>query len=236
MTAAGSLPPILTPGSYTVRIELAGFKPLEHRNVTVSLGERIELPLTMTIGAVTEQVQVQATSPTVDTSSTTVGATLGSELLQKIPIGRTFTDALYIAPGVSSSGGAGHANPSVSGASGLEKQYIIDGVNTTSSGYGAVGSYSIVFGSLGTGVPFDFLKEIQVKTGGYEAEYGQATGGVINVVTKSGSNQLTGSILGYEQPSGFEGNYTTVVSTNGSRAEAVNTTASQKSDIGFEFT
>ena len=61
-------------------------------------------------------------------------------------------------------------------------------MNITNPGYGALGSYSIVFGSLGTGTPFDFIKEVQVKTGGYEAEYGQATGGVVNVVTKSGSN------------------------------------------------
>ena len=62
---------------------------------------------------------------------------------------------------------------------------MVDGVNITNSGYGAVGSYSIVFGSLGSGVTTDFIKETQVKTAGFEAEYGQATGGVVNVVTQS---------------------------------------------------
>ena len=78
----------------------------------------------------------------------------------------------------------------MSGASGLENHYIVDGVNVTNTGYGGVGSYSIVFGSLGTGVTSDFIKETQVKTGGYEAEYGQSTGGVVNVVTKSGTQRL----------------------------------------------
>ncbi|HEX5473849.1 MAG TPA: TonB-dependent receptor [Vicinamibacterales bacterium] len=227
--------PYLTPGTYSVRVELQGFKPAEQKNVTVSLGQRVELPFTLTVGTLTESVEVKAGASPIDTSSTTVGTTIDSTLLQKIPIGRTFTDALYISPGVSSSGGAGRANPSVSGASGLENQYVVDGVNTTNSGYGAVGSYSIVFGSLGTGVPFDFLKQIQVKTGGYEAEYGQATGGVINVITKSGSNQMAGTLFGYSRPSTLEGHYTPVISTNGSRAEAVNTTGTQQSDFGGEI-
>ena len=90
----------------------------------------------------------------------------------------------------------------MSGGSGLENLYVVDGVNITNAGYGALGSYSIVFGSLGNGVPFDFVKETQVKTGGYEAEYGQATGGVVNVVTKSGTNALRGSAIRLPQAGG----------------------------------
>ena len=95
----------------------------------------------------------------------------------------------------------GRANPSIGGGSGLDNQYVIDGVNVTNTGYGALGSYSIVFGSLGNGTPFDFIQEVQVKTGGYEAEFGQATGGVVNVVTKSGSN-LRGIAVRLRRPSG----------------------------------
>ena len=74
---------------------------------------------------------------------------------------------------------------------------MVDGVNITNGGYGALGSHSIVFGSPGNGLPFDFIKEAQVMTGGYQAEYGQASGGVVNVITKSGTNQLRGSLFGY---------------------------------------
>ena len=107
-------------------------------------------------------------------------------MFSQVPVGRRVSDTLYMAPGVSTGGSVGTANPSISGGSGLENQYVIDGVNVTNQGYGALGSYSIVFGSLGNATPFDFVKEVQVKTGGYEAEFGQSTGGVVNVVTKSG--------------------------------------------------
>jgi outer membrane receptor protein involved in Fe transport len=103
---------------------------------------------------------------------------------------------------------------------------VVDGVNITNGGYGALGSYSIIFGSLGNGTPYDFMQEVQVKTGGYEAEFGQATGGVINVVTKSGSNDLRGSVFGYLQPSRFEPAWNQIETTNGT----VNTTATQQSD------
>ena len=78
-------------------------------------------------------------------------------------MGRRFSDALYLAPGVSSGGQVGQANPSIAGGSGLENSYVVDGVNITNGGYGALGSYSIVFGSLGNGLPFDFIKEAQVQ-------------------------------------------------------------------------
>jgi hypothetical protein len=98
-----------------------------------------------------------------------------------------------------------------------------------------VGSYSIVFGSLGTGIPFDFLKEIQVKTAGYDAEFGQSTGGVVNVVTKSGSNDFRGTGFFYTQPDALEGNFTPVISTTGNRVEAVNFTATQDADVGIQI-
>jgi outer membrane receptor protein involved in Fe transport len=88
-------------------------------------------------------------------------------------------------------------------------------VNITNAGYGALGSYSIIFGSLGNGTPYDFIKEVQVKTGGYEAEYGQAIGGVVNVVTKSGTNLMRGSAFGYARPQGLEGNWKQYESKNG---------------------
>ena len=69
-----------------------------------------------------------------------------------------------------------------------------------------------MFGSLGNATPFDFVKEIQVKTGGYEAEFGQSTGGVVNVITKSGSNEFRGSVFGYARPSKLEGDWTQVTS------------------------
>jgi len=220
--------PFLVPGSYTVRVDLTGFKSVEQKNVIVRLGFTAELNLTLQVGGVEETVNVTVASPIVDTSSTTIGATLDNQLLERVPIGRRFSDTLYMAPGVSSGGTIGSANPSVSGASGLENAYVVDGVNITNAGYGALGSYSIVFGSLGNGTPYDFMQEVQVKSGGYEAEYGQSTGGVVNVITKSGSNSFQGSLFGYSRPRQFESAWTDVQTPNGS----VNTTSTQLSDVG----
>jgi len=219
--------PFLTPGSYVVHADLQGFKPVD-RDVQVHLGQTVELPLTLQVGTLAETVQVVSAPPTVDTTSTTIGATFDSVMLSRLPVGRRFSDTLYLAPGVSTGGAVGVANPSVEGSSGLENQYVVDGVNITNGGYGALGSYSIVFGSLGNGTPYDFMQEVQVKTGGYEAEFGQATGGVINVVTKSGSNLLKGSGFAYARPHSLESTYDTVQSVEGT----VNTVAAKLNDAG----
>jgi Carboxypeptidase regulatory-like domain len=111
--------PFLTPGQYEVKVELQGFKTVDRRNVDVRLGQRVDLTLTLDVGPLSESVQVNAASPIVDTSTTTTGAVIDS-------------DTLYLAPGVSSGGQAGTANPSLSGGSGLENQYVVDGVITKS--------------------------------------------------------------------------------------------------------
>jgi outer membrane receptor protein involved in Fe transport len=222
--------PFLTPGTYTVRSELQGFKPIERQGIVVGLGQTVELDLRTEVGGLAESVTVAAESPIIDRTSTTIGTNIDSALLSRLPVGRRFSDTLYVAPGVSTGGSVGEGNPSISGSSGLENQYVVDGVNITNQGYGALGSYSIVFGSLGNGTPFDFMQEVQVKTGGYEAEYGQATGGVVNVITKSGSNNLRGTIFGYSRPESMESDFEQIATPNGT----VNTTASQLSDVGVE--
>jgi hypothetical protein len=205
----------LTPGAYEVQAQLQGFKTFDQANINVSLGQTVDLAVKLEVGGLTETVRVEATAPVVDTKSTTTGAVLSNELFDRVPVGRRLSDTLYLAPGVSSSNTLGSQNPSVSGGSGLENQYVVDGVNITNGGYGALGSFSITYGSLGNATPFDFIKEVQVKTGGYEAEFGQSTGGVVNVVTKSGSNDLRGSLFAYTRPEKTEGTWTIVQTPNG---------------------
>ena len=207
--------PFLVPGTYNVKAEITGFKTVEQRDVQVQLGRTADVSATLQIAGAAEAISVTGSASLIDPESTTIGANIQSEVLQQIPIGRRFSDTLYLAPGVSSSGTAGVANPSVSGASGLENSYIVDGVNITNTGYGALGSYSITFGSLGNGTPYDFMQEVQVKTGGYEAEFGQSTGGVVNVVTKSGSNKLNGSAFAYSRSKSLESDWKQVETPNG---------------------
>jgi hypothetical protein len=221
--------PFLTPGVYTVRVELQGFKASEQQNVQVQLASRREIDLRLETGGLTETVQVTGAAPIIDVRSTTVGGVLDSEQLSRLPIGRSLAASLYVVPGVSDSSGAGAANPSIGGASGLENQYIVDGVNITDVGFGGFGPFNPQFGSLGVGVTTDFIKETEVKTAGFEAEYGQATGGVVNVVTKSGTNMFSGSAFGYTRPSALEGEWRTLTTPNGT----VNTSAVDNHDLGI---
>ena len=224
--------PFLVPGTYSVRAELQGFKAVEQKDIVVRLGQTADLNLKMDVGGLTETVEVTGASPVVDTQTTTAGANLDSAMLSRLPVGRSLAETLYVAPGVSSGGGTGTSNPSIGGGSGLENQYVVDGVNISSGGFGSLGSYSRVssLGSLGNGVTFDFIKEVQIKTAGYEAEFGQATGGVVNVVTKSGSNELHGTLFGYTRPNALESKYTQIHTANG----FTNTTGTTLSDFGAE--
>src|SRR5262249_45051915 len=112
--------PFLTPGQYAVRAELQGFKPVEQKGITVGLGQTVNLPLKMEVGGVSETVQVVGAPDIINTRTTTSGANISSELLQRVPVGRDIGSTLYLAPGVSSSGTAGAANPSIAGGSGLD--------------------------------------------------------------------------------------------------------------------
>jgi len=196
----------LNPGpDYSVSAEKTGFSTGKVSGVQVGLNQRATADITLQVGATAQSVEVTSGGiETVDLSSAGVGANLNEALYKNVAAGRNISSIINFAPGVTASLGAGTANPSINGASGLENQYIINGSDVTDSGFGGFGTYSRVFGSLGTGVNFDFIQEVQVKTGGFEAQYGQALGGVVNVITKSGTNNLHGSVYGYFAPEQFE--------------------------------
>ena len=171
---------------YTLTVEQPGFATAKVANLTVSVNQRTTADVTVQIGSTTTLVDVVSVgSEAIDFATTTMGANIDQSLYQNMPVGRTVSAILLMAPGVTDGGGTGVANPSINGASGLENQYIINGANVTDPGYGGFGTYTLNFGSLGSGVHFDFIQEVQVKSGGFEAQYGEALGGVVNIITKS---------------------------------------------------
>jgi hypothetical protein len=196
----------LNPGSdYAVTVQKQGFAMEKVPALTVSLNQRTTADVTLQVGATSQTVEVAAVgTATIDMASTGVGANLTDSLYKSVAAGRNISSIVQFAPGVASSQGAGAANPSINGASGLENEYIINGSDVTDSGFGGFGTFSHSHGSLGNGVNFDFVQEVQVKSGGFEAEYGEALGGVVNVLTKSGTNNFHGSLYGYFQPQQFE--------------------------------
>jgi len=200
----------LTAGSgYGVSVRVQGFVPTQARNLTVGVNRQTTQDFTLQVGRAAQQVEVVGGGEaTIDMASTTTGGTLDQSLYTNVPIGRNISSVINMSPGVSNSDGAGAANPAINGASGLENEYIVDGASITDPGFGGFGTYSRNFGSRGTGVNFDFIKEVQVLTGGFEAQYGEALGGIVNMITKSGSNQFHGSIYGYFSPTAMAVNNT----------------------------
>src|SRR5882724_5846541 len=196
--------PLLTPGFYGVKVEKGSFKTADVKGVEVVTGRTSNVRVGMVAGQATEVVEVSGSAITVDTTSTAVSANLTDTFYSSVPVGRGVTSLFYASPGVTSGGGTGTANPSISGGTGLENLYVADGVNITDGGFGGIGVFSRLYGSLSTGINLSFVKEVQVKTGGFEAQYGKSTGGIVQIVTKSGGSALHGVIGGYFAPDSFE--------------------------------
>ena len=193
----------LLPGTYKVRVESTGFKTTEVSNITVFVGRSSTTNVTLEAGQVNETVNVVAGAD-IDQSSTAVNQNLNDQLYSNIPVARSVTSLFYIGPGTTDSLGGGPANPSIAGGSALDNLYIADGVNITDSAFGGLGTFSRSYGSLGTGINTTFIKEVVVKTGAFEPQYGQSEGGIVNIITKSGSNEFHGGVFAYARPKSFE--------------------------------
>lgn len=197
----------LTPGTYSVKVEKAGFRSAELKQIAVLVDKTSSVHLALEVGNVTEVVEVSDSAISVDTSSSQVSSNIDVSLYQNIPLGRDISATFYLAPGAVSGLGTGSMNPSISGASGLENQYVADGVSINDAAYGGLGVFSRSYGPLGSGINMSFVEELQVKTAGFEPQYGSVTGGVVQIVTKSGTSTYHGSIGGYFQTAPMESPY-----------------------------
>jgi outer membrane receptor protein involved in Fe transport len=176
--------PYLPPGNdYKLEFEAQGFNKVIQSNVTVALGSTTTVQVSL-IGGGTE-IQVTSRPPVVTLKDTKISTNLTQQELEMIPIGRQYQDTLYLAPTVVSSGMGG--NPGVAGSTGSENIFLVNGLNTTDP----------VTGTFGTNLNYNFIREMEVNTGGMEAEYGGSTGGLFNILTKSGSNEFHGEIFAY---------------------------------------
>jgi hypothetical protein len=193
----------LTPGPYTVSVAREGFQKTVAKAIVVEINRINSVSLVLQAGAVAQTVQVDATTTSIDTGSTALSSNLTSSFYSEVPVARNVGSLFYTAPGVANSGGSGTANPAIGGATGLENQYIADGVNITDAGYGGLGVWSPVYGSLGTGLNLTFVQEVQVKTGAFEPKYGKGDGGIVQIVTKSGGNAYHGALGIFFAPDAF---------------------------------
>jgi outer membrane receptor protein involved in Fe transport len=175
--------PAVPPGTYKVKGSLSGAGSVE-KTAVVTLDATATVNMTLRLAA-TEAVVVSGEAPLVDVTSTTTGSSYSAKVIEKLPTARNYADIVRSNPGVNVDRGETQGRAlalTVYGATSVENQYIIDGVNTT----------NVIKGFQGKAINTEFIQEVEVKTGGYQAEYGRALGGVVNVITKSGGNEFHG--------------------------------------------
>ncbi|HVE57711.1 MAG TPA: TonB-dependent receptor [Pyrinomonadaceae bacterium] len=187
---------LLPPGNYKVEAKASGFQPATYDNVTVSVGGKTVLEITLSVGTGTTVVDVQAEGATVETSRTSISSTVDERRVINLPTnGRNFLDFATLTPGiVRDPTRAGDL--AVGGQKGTLNSIQIDGTSSDNTFFGQ-SSGRIGSGRAPSQFSIDTVKEFQVNQNGFSAEFGRAAGAVINVVTKSGTNRFTGSAFEY---------------------------------------
>ncbi|MFM9904048.1 MAG: TonB-dependent receptor domain-containing protein [Pyrinomonadaceae bacterium] len=175
--------PRLAPGTY--KLSAAGTKGFQgaSQQITVSLGKATVGDFKLTAGDVSAVVDVTDAGATIDPTETKLNTNITKQVIDNLPKGTTFTTLLKTAPNVRPEPLAGGFQ--VDGASGAENVFVIDGQEVTNFRTGQL--------NANNNIPFELVQEVQIKSTGFEAEYGGATGGVINVVTAGGNNAWRGN-------------------------------------------
>ena len=174
--------------------ELAGFGKVQ-KQATVTLDSTAPVNLSLQLST-TAEITVTGEAPMVDLASTTQGSNYSAKVIEKLPLGRNYADVVFTQPGVQADFGETQGRSlaiSIYGSTSSENLFLIDGVNTT----------NVIKGFQGKDINSEFIQEVEVKTGGYQAEYGRNTGGVVNVITKSGGNEFHGGVFGYYNDTGM---------------------------------
>jgi outer membrane receptor for ferrienterochelin and colicin len=193
----------LPPGRYTVTLTLSGFATMVQQDVLASVGEAVRLTPTMKVSGVAETVTVTTASPAVETTRTAAASTLNEKTIESTPIlGRKFEDLLTLTPGVSIVQGPDGDEITFSGQRGVFNNISLDGGDYTNGFFGEqVGGQRAAID-----ITLEAVKEFQVIATGASAEFGHTAGGVVNVITKSGTNQVKGSLFEYQRVEGLTSN------------------------------
>jgi len=193
----------LPPGRYTVTLKLAGFATVVQESVLVSVGEAVRLGPVMKVSGIAETVTVTTVSPAVETTRTASASTLDQTTIESTPIlGRKFEDLLTLTPGVSVVQGPDGDEITFSGQRGVFNSISLDGGDYTNGFFGEqVGGQRAAID-----ITLEAVREFQVIATGASAEFGHTAGGVVNVITKSGTNQVKGSLFHYQRFEGLTSN------------------------------
>jgi hypothetical protein len=200
--------PLLKAGTYTVTVEMQGFRKAEQKGVIVTPGDRIAANITLQVGQIDQTVEVMASAPLLQTESTVQGANLNTSEVSELPLGgqRTFTYLARLSPGVlPAESGARDATGGGFSANGVrstgENNFLLNGVDNNVNVIDFINQTSFVIGPS-----VEAIGEMQILTNGYNAEYGRAAGGVVNVNLKSGTNAIHGALFEFLQNTDLDAN------------------------------
>ena len=188
------------PGSYAVTVETRGFTKVENTGVVVTVGGLVELPVTLSVAGGKEVVEVSSQAELVETSRSSTTDTIGQRRIDNLPInGRnyinfTLTDSQVVRDNAPNLGAAPTSGLNMSGQRARSNLVNVDGADATDNSVNGVRST----------VSQEAVQEFQIITNSYAAEYGRASGGVVNIITRSGSNDFHGDVFGYLRNRNFQ--------------------------------
>jgi hypothetical protein len=176
--------PGLRPGSYSLTIEAPGFRHYTRANVQVATGERIPVEVQLRLGGIEESVIINATTPLLNTESGDLGQVIGNRAILDLPLnGRNFVPVIGIATGVALPPGSSF--PRINGGRPRTNEYLFDGISVLQPEPGQVAFFPII----------DAIQDFKVEVNSAPAEFGRFNGGLVNLTTKSGTNELHGSVF-----------------------------------------
>src|SRR3984893_6393333 len=199
--------PNLLPGNYEIRVTAPGFSTQVRTGITLTVGAQQLLDITMQVGQVSQTVKVTTEAPIVELTSSALSARVNDTTVRELPLnGRSWTDLANLQPGVVSAEthaavdvnrGFG-AQLSISGARPQQNNYRLDGVSINDYSNGGPGSV------LGQNLGVEAIQEFTVLTSNYSAEYGKTSGGVVNAISRSGTNTFHGSVYEFLRNSALD--------------------------------
>jgi hypothetical protein len=185
--------PALPPGTYKVTASVQGFASQTRDGVTLQLGQTVELEFTLKIAGTQEELTIVGESPMVDATDTSVSSVVGQQQIENLPInGRNFISFSIITPGVTTDrtpqqGASATSGLSFTGQRARSNNIMVDGLDNN----------DVIVGAVRATFSQEAIREFQVVTDSYSAEFGKATGGVVNILTKSGTNEFHGNAFWY---------------------------------------
>jgi hypothetical protein len=194
--------PSLPPGPYSVMVEATGFKRADRTGIVLQVNQTARMEVTMEVGAITETVEIRAEAPLLESSSSALGQVIENRSITNLPLNQRNPYALvFLAPGVIGNVRAefNQANISINGGRPGANEILADGIPSSPPLVNPIQGFT-VYPSV------DSVQEFKVQTNSYSAEFGRSSGGIINLVFKSGTNQLHGSAYEFLRNSRFDAN------------------------------